>query len=423
MTTTEQVFAKCAWRLLPLMMLLYFFNFLDRVNVGFAALTMNKDLGFTPVVFGAGAGIFNLGYCLFQVPAALILDRVGARRTVFCILAAWGVISAANALVQSASSFYVVRFLLGVAEAGFFPGMIFYLTLWFPQSYRARLIAGFYSAIPLSFIIGGPLSSIVLELDGFGGLHGWQWLFLLEGLPVLLLGFVVLRLLPDGPASAPWLTEEEKEAISARLTPDETAEQPRLWDALLDPRVLFLGLAYFAWELGFYGLLLWLPQIVQSMGFATFTTGFVVSLPFAASALVMLLWGRSSDRKGERIWHVVLASLAATLGFAVASFAATNYVVLLALSLAAIGMVSFMPPFYSLPPIFLRGTAAAGGIALISAVGRIGAFLGPVIIGALKERSGDYSSGTAALALGQAIAAAIVLLIGRHLVSPAAPAC
>src|SRR5215831_17331373 len=181
MTAGEQVFAKCAWRLLPLMMVLYFFNFLDRVNVGFAALTMNGDLGFTPVVFGLGGGVLNIGYSLFQVPAALILDRIGARRAVFFILAAWGVISATNAFVQNATEFYAVRFLLGVAEAGFFPGMIFYLTLWFPQSYRARLIAAFYSAIPLSLVIGGPLSSLILQLDGFLGLHGWQWLFLLEG--------------------------------------------------------------------------------------------------------------------------------------------------------------------------------------------------------------------------------------------------
>jgi len=415
MTAAEQVFAKCAWRLLPLMMVLYFFNFLDRVNVGFAALTMNRDLGFTPVVFGFGGGVLNLGYSLFQVPAALILNRFGARRTVFCILAAWGVISAANAFVQSAAGFYAVRFLLGVAEAGFFPGMIFYLTLWFPQTYRARLIAGFYSAIPLSFIIGGPLSSVVLELDGVGGLHGWQWLFLLEGLPVLLLGFVVLRLLPDGPASAPWLTRDEKDTISARLASEETARQPSLSSALLDPRVLALGLAYFGWELGFYGLLLWLPQIVRAMGFANFTTGFVVALPFAASVLAMLFWARLSDRRGERIRHVALASFAAALGFAVASLGAADLVVLFALSLAAIGMVSFMPPFYSLPSTFLSGTAAAGGIALISAIGRIGAFLGPVLIGALKERSGDYSSGMAVLACGQLIAALVVLALGRTL--------
>jgi ACS family tartrate transporter-like MFS transporter len=415
MTSAERVFAKCAWRLLPLMMILYFFNFLDRVNVGFAALTMNRDLGFTPIVFGFGGGVLNVGYSLFQVPATLVLDRVGARRTVFFILVAWGLISAANAFVRTPSEFYAVRFLLGAAEAGFFPGMIFYLTLWFPQSYRARLIAVFYSAIPLSFIIGGPLSSTILRLDGLAGLHGWQWLFLLEALPVLLLGFVVLRFLPDGPHSASWLSQEEKQAIVLRLASEETAEQPRVWEALSDPRVLLLGLAYFGWELGFYGLLLWLPQIVQAMGFSTFTTGFIVALPFLASAVVMLLWGRSSDRRGERIWHVVLASLAAAAGFAIASFSASILVVLLSLSFAAIGMVSFMPPFYSLPSSFLSGTAAAGGIALVSAIGRIGAFLGPFMIGALKERSGDYSSGMALLAAGQLVAALIVISLGRAL--------
>ncbi|HYM18180.1 MAG TPA: MFS transporter [Micropepsaceae bacterium] len=413
--TAEQVFAKCAWRLLPLMMILYFFNFLDRVNVGFAALTMNRDLGFTPVVFGLGGGVLNIGYSLFQVPAALILDRLGARRIVFFILAAWGVISAANAFIQSAAEFYAVRFLLGLAEAGFFPGMIFYLTLWFPQSYRARLIAVFYSAIPLSFVIGGPLSGFILELDGFRGLHGWQWLFLLEGLPVLLLGFVVLGFLPDRPSAAPWLSEKEKTIVANRLGTEKPDEQPSLSDALVDSRVLMLGLAYFGWELGFYGLLLWLPQIVQAMGFGNLATGFVVALPFLASVLAMLLWSRSSDKKGERVWHVVLASLAAAAGFAIASLGAVNPAVLLALSLAAIGMVSFMPPFYSLPSTFLHGTSAAGGIALISAIGRVGAFLGPTLIGALKERSGDYASGMAMLAGGQLIAALIVLALGRTL--------
>src|SRR5689334_21066134 len=288
--TERQLLAKCAWRLIPVMALLYLVNYIDRVNAGFAALTMNKDLGFSPSIFGFGAGIFFAGYLLFQIPSNIVLERIGARVAVCFIMAAWGTISAATAFIHTPSDFYVVRFLLGVAEAGFFPGMIFYLTLWFPQAYRARLIAGFYSAIPLSFIIGGPLSSIVLELDGIGGLQGWQWLFLLEGLPVLLLGFVVLRLLPDGPTSAAWLTEEEKAAISARLASEQPATRPRLSDALLDPRVLLLGLAYFGWELGFYGLLLWLPQIVQAMGFATFTTGFVVALPFIASVLAMLIW-------------------------------------------------------------------------------------------------------------------------------------
>jgi ACS family tartrate transporter-like MFS transporter len=415
MTSQEQVFAKCAWHLLPLMMLLYFFNFLDRVNVGFAALTMNQDLGFSPSVFGFGGGVLNIGYCLFQVPAALLLDRFGARRTVFCILAAWGVISAANAFVQNALEFSIARLLLGVAEAGFFPGMIFYLTLWFPQAYRARLIAGFYSAIPFSFIVGGPLSSAILELDGFGGLHGWQWLFLIEGLPVPALGLLVLRYLPDRPASARWLTADEKQVISARLAAEQVEEEPRLSSALLDSRVLLLGLAYFGWELGFYGLLLWLPQIVRAMGFANLTTGFVVAVPFAASVVAMLLWSRSSDKKGERIRHVAVASLAAALGFGVASTGAPDAIVLLALSLAAIGMVSFMPPFYSLPSTFLQGKAAAGGIALVSAIGRAGAFLGPFLIGALKEESGDYSSGMVLLAIGQFGAVLIVLALGRGL--------
>ncbi|HWU54100.1 MAG TPA: MFS transporter, partial [Rhizomicrobium sp.] len=292
----DRVFATCAWRLIPFMMLLYIVNYLDRVNVGFAALTMNKDLGFSPSVFGFGAGIFFFSYALCQIPSSVMLQRIGAKRAVSCIMAAWGLLSASTALVQGPASFYAVRFLLGVAEAGFFPGMVFYLTLWFPRSYRARFTAMFVAGIPLASIIGGPLSGLILGMDGLGGLHGWQWLFLMEGIPAGLLAFAVLKLLPDGPGSAPWLSIDQKQAIAGQMASDSAQGHRDLWPALRDPRVLALGLVGFGNGAALYGIQLWLPQMIKTMGFSNLGTGLVIALPYAAGMAAMILWGRSSDR-------------------------------------------------------------------------------------------------------------------------------
>jgi ACS family tartrate transporter-like MFS transporter len=421
MTDKDQVFAKCAWRLIPFIVLLYVINYLDRVNVGFAALTMNREIGLTPEMYGFGAGLFFVGYMVFQVPSVLILERFGARRTVFWILITWGAISAGNALVQGETSFYLVRFLLGVAEAGFFPGMIFYLTLWFPPAFRARVNAYFYSGIPLAFVLGGPLSSLILEMDGIAGLRGWQWLFIVEGLPACFLAFAALRLLPDGPRQAKWLTAEEQAIVTSRVAADDKAEQRSLWPALLDPRVIALGMAYAGWQFGFYGLGLWLPQIVQSMGFDNFTNGFITALPFLAAIVAMQLWSRSSDARGERIWHVAIAALISAAGFAAASAASvagSPIGVVVALTFAASGLISYMPPFLSLPPTFLGGTAVAAGIGLVSSLGRIGAMLGPFVVGLLREATGDYSAAMVAMAVGQMLAAVIVLTMGRTIKRP-----
>jgi ACS family tartrate transporter-like MFS transporter len=409
----HRVFAKCAWRLIPFMGLLYLANYIDRVNAGFAALTMNKDLGFSPAIFGFGAGIFFIGYLLFQVPANAILGRVGARRWMFCILATWGAISASTAFVQGPASFYALRFLLGVAEAGFFPGMIFYLTLWFPQAYRARFAASFLCAIPLSGIIGGPLSGLILGIDGAAGLHGWQWLFLIEGLPASLLAFAVLKLLPDGPAHAAWLDGAEKNAIAARLAAEDFVGDRDLWRALRDPRLLALALAGFAQGCALYGTTLWLPQIVQAVGFSNLATGFVVALPYVASMGAMILWGRSSDRRGERIWHIALGWLLAALGFLGASLAQSEIIELLALTLAMAGVLAVISPYFALPSSFLRGPAAAGGIALINMIVSLGGFVGPTLIGVLRQETGGYAAGMAALAVGLLVSALIVLAVGR----------
>jgi ACS family tartrate transporter-like MFS transporter len=415
MTEQDYVFTKCAWRLIPSMGLLYLISFIDRTNAGFAAHTMNKDLGFSPTVYGFGAGIFFIGYSLFQVPANMILERIGARRWVFCIMAAWGFLSASNAMIQTAISFYVVRFFLGVAEAGLFPGMLLYLTYWFPRGHLARFTAYFMIALPLSFVVGGPLSSLILGMDGIAGLHGWQWLFMMEGLPAFLLSFAVLRFLPDRPAHASWLTCDEKNKIAARLATEEPSGRPDLWQALLDLRLLALGIGAVASYAGAYGIYLWLPQIVQAMGFSNTATGFVVALCYLAGIPAMILVGRSSSRRGERIWHVAMPCLVAAAGLAVAGFTQSNALVLAALTLALIGNLAAFGPYFSLPPSFLRGTAAAGGIALVGTFGNVGAFLGPVLTGVLLQGSGDYRFGFVADAVEYAIAALIVIAVGRAL--------
>ncbi len=415
MAEQDQVFTKCAWRLIPFMGLLYLVNYIDRTNAGFAALTMNKDLGFSSVVFGFGAGIFFIGYSLFQVPANVLLERIGARRWIFSIMAAWGFLAAANALVQTPISFYVVRFFLGVAEAGFTPGMFLYLTYWFPRGYLARVTAQFLVALPLSFVVGGPLSSFILGMDGMTGLHGWQWLFLMEGLPAFLLAFAVLKFLPDGPPHASWLTNAEKETIAGRLAAEKPAGRPDFWPALRDPRIIALGIANFAFSVAAYGIYLWLPQIVRAMGFSNTATGFVVASCFVAAIPAMILCGRSSSRRGERIWHVALPWLLTASCLAVASLAHSNAIMLAALVIGLAANFAAFGAFFSLPSTFLRGTAAAGGLGLFCTFGNFGGFFGPALTGVLVQGSGSYRTGFAADAIGFAVAALIVIAVGRAL--------
>jgi ACS family tartrate transporter-like MFS transporter len=412
--TDDAVFAKCAWRLIPFIFVLYLVNFIDRVNVGFAALTMKGDLGFSDSVYGLGAGIFFAGYSLFQVPANLILERLGARRWVFCILLAWGAVSASNALVTSATSFYVVRTLLGIAEAGFFPGMVLYLTYWFPKSYRARLVALFMVAIPFANVVGGPISSLILGMEGIGGLHGWQWLFLIEGLPSCALAFAVLAWLPSGPKEANWLTDDEKRIIAMRLKAEDSSRHTAFLPALLDYRLYALGIVYLGYAISYYGVQLWLPQIVQAMGFSNLATGFMVAIPFAIAMIAMVLWGRSSDSSGERVWHVALPTLAAGACLLVASVTLSNVVVFVALSVVLVSLMCFQGPFWVLPPYLLGGTAAAAGIAFINTIGTgAGGFLGPALMGVLKQSTGGYATAMAVLAIGPLVSAAIVLALGR----------
>ncbi len=413
-------FRKVARRLIPLMMVLYLVSFLDRVNVGFAALTMNADLDFSPAVYGFGASIFFLGYFLFEVPSNLIMEKVGARLWICRIMVTWGLLSAATAFVTGPTSFYVVRFLLGVAEAGFLPGMILYLGYWFPLAIRGRTIALFMAAVPIASAVGAPLSGMVLQTHGFLGLAGWQWLFLIEGIPACLLGIVVLIFLPDGPQQARWLSGAEKQAIAARLAADAATGDPStrhaMGPALRDPRVIGLGLIYFGLVMGLYGVGLWLPQMVQARGYAPGAIGWILVLPYALSAVAMLAWGRHSDRTGERVWHVAGPLLLGGVGLVASIHAGSDLLALGAITVASMGIYATLGPFWTLPPLFLRGTAAAAGIALINAIGNLGGVAGPYVVGLLRQASGGYGSGLEVLALALLLAGVLALALGRVLV-------
>ena len=420
----NRVFAKAGWRLIPFMMLLYVCNYLDRVNVGFAALEMNRDLAIGAQAFGMVGGIFFLGYFFFEVPSNVILERVGARMWIFRIMLTWGLVSMATAFVQGVQSLSVLRFLLGVAEAGFFPGIIFYLGLWFPAAMRARYVGLFLCSISLANIIGAPLSGLILGMDGIAGLRGWQWLFLLEGLPSLVLAFSVLVWLPNGPGDARWLDADERAIIAARLAAEPAHVHLSLWPMLRDPRVWALAIPDFGIVLSTYGLGLWLPQIVKGMGFSNLGTGFVVAAVYVLSSVVSILWCLSSDRANERIRHVALAALIGASGLMVAALTTGSIVCVFALAVGMAGTLAAISVFWALPSGFLGSTAAAGGIALINSLANLGGFAGPYLMGGLKAWSGGYALGLGALGAGLVMSAATIFLVGQTLgvrvqVSPA----
>jgi ACS family tartrate transporter-like MFS transporter len=408
--------ARVTRRLIPFLLLLYILNFLDRVNVGFAALEMNRDLGFGPAVYGFGAGVFFLGYCLFEVPSNLVLYRTGARLWIARIMLTWGLAASAMMLVRTPGSFYLLRFLLGVAEAGFFPGIIYYLTHWYPARERARAYAWFLSAIPVCGVIGGPLSGALLGLDGRLGLRGWQWLFLLEGIPSVLVGILVLWLLPERPRDAHWLSPADCAWLEERLE-REAAERvvpqgESLRRTLANPLVWWLGLSYFLLLVALYGFALWLPQLVKASGsFGNFEVGVITAIPYAVAAVGMVLVGLRSDRTGERYLHLALPALAGALGFLATARAGDTVWLVAALSLVAFGVLGWLGPFWALPTAFLREQGAAGGIALINSMGAVGGFVGPYLIGEIRERSGGFAPGLVFLGACMAAAAVVVLAL------------
>lgn len=422
-----RVLRKITRRIVPFIMILYFVAFLDRVNIGFASLEMNGDLGLSPSVFGFGAGLFFIGYFLFEVPSNLILHKVGARIWIARVMLTWGLISGAMAFVQGATSFYILRFLLGVAEAGFFPGIILYLSYWFPARHRAAATAVFMAAAPVSVALGSPVSGALLQMHGMLGMRGWQWMFLMEAVPAIVLGIVVLFYLTDRPAKAKWLDDEEREWLvdemarerAAQPAADKASHNPL--KALVDPRILALSLVYFGTSAGLYTLGIWSPQIIKEFGLSSLATGFVNAIPAIFAVAAMVLWARHSDRTGERTWHVVLACLFAAIGLAFAGSATTVVAVVIALCVVNIGVSASKPPLWSMPTMFLSGSSAAAGIATINSIGNLGGFVGPTLIGWIKERTGSFEGGLYFVAASLVFSALLTWVIARTSRRTAAP--
>ncbi|MBV8651427.1 MAG: MFS transporter [Alphaproteobacteria bacterium] len=417
MDERPDIIAKTAKRLLPILMVCYFAAFLDRVNIGFASLTMNKDLGFSASEFGFGAGIFFLGYVLCELPSNLLLVRFGARRWIARILITWGLLSAATAFVWNPLSFYTVRVLLGAAEAGFFPGMIFFMTLWFPRAHRARMFGTFNIAVPLSSMIGAPISGLVVEyLNGAGGLAGWQWMFIIEALPAVIMGLVVLAVLPDTPREASFLAEGEKSWLSARLAAEraaqEKAERFSVGRALVDPRVLLMCLIAVGLVMGTTGIAIWMPQFIKAFGLTNLQTGFVTAIPAAFMAAAMIVVGRSADRTGERVWHAAGPFLVSAAGFVLAALTDAPLLGLVGLTIGAAGIGGASPNIWIFPTTLLTGAAAAAGIALINSVGSTGGFFGPTIIGWVRDQTGGFSGALLVLAAAMAVTALAILVLG-----------
>jgi ACS family tartrate transporter-like MFS transporter len=394
---------RVTWRLLPFLLLLYIISWLDRVNVGFAKLQMNSDLGMSDTAYGFGAGVFFLAYAACEIPSNLALVRFGARRWIARIMITWGLISAGMMFVQGEKSFYVMRLLLGAAEAGFLPGIVYYLSQWFPRPERAKAVSWFMIGIPLSIVFGGPLSGWLLGFEGHLGLHGWQWMFLLEGLPAVVLGFVVLGYLTEKPADAKWLTAAQREWLGRTMKAEHVAAQARqrvsVREVLQHPTVWLLAIIMFCCQTGSYGLTLWVPTIVKGLsGFTNVEVGLISALPYIAAAAGMVLIGRSSDRTGERFMHVAVPTAIGAVGFVFTAILKSPIPAMIALTVAAVGDYGTRGPFWALPGKFLTGSAAAAGIALINAMGAVGGFIGPYAVGYLKDTSGNFESGLFLLA-------------------------
>ena len=409
---------KITWRLVPFLIVCYFIAYLDRVNVGFAKTTMIKDLGLTEAAFGGAAGIFFIAYFFFEVPSNLALDRFGARVWIARIMFTWGLISGAQAFVTSELSFNVVRLLLGIAEAGFFPGIIFFLTLWFPSAYRARIVGMFIVAIPVSTIIGSPISGFILNMEGSAGLHGWQWMYIIEAVPALLMTFAVLYYLTDRPAEAAWLEADEKQWLRTRLDSERANRESMVkmnWlQSMLNPRVIALGFVYMALNVPQYGLSFFLPGIVKAFGVGNVQAGFITAVPYVVGAVGMLLWSRHSDRTGERKWHVVIPFVAMVVGLGLAAAVSDPTLKIAVLCIAGFGFFSILPVFWTLPTAFLSGTGAAAGIAAVNSIGNLGGYFGPKMFGLLKDWTQADTASLIFLASSAVIGAVIVLMLGHN---------
>lgn len=416
------VYRKVTWRLLPFLMLCYVVAYLDRVNVGFAKLQMLTDLKFSETVYGFGAGVFFLGYFLFEVPSNVILHRVGARIWIARIMITWAIISGAFMFVSSPTTFYIMRFLLGMAEAGFFPGIILYLTYWYPAARRARMVAIFMAAIPVSGVIGGPLSGWVMEsFAGRNGWTGWQWMFLIEAIPAVVMGIAVLLYLDNGIRAAKWLNEDEKRLLEQRIVEDgkDKVDHASLGAIFADRRLWLMALIYFCCVMGQYGLTFWMPTLVKSAGISgVFNIGMFTAIPYSVAVVAMIFFGRSADKYRERRWHLVVPMLLGAVGLVGSALAGGSTGIAVAfLALAAAGVLTSSPLFWSLPTAFLSGTSAAAGIAAINSVGNLAGFASPYLIGWLKDLTHNTNLGMYVLAAVLVAGAVVVLTVPARLVN------
>jgi MFS transporter, ACS family, tartrate transporter len=434
-TLETNTIAKVSSRLVPFLIVCYFVAYLDRVNVGFAALTMNEDLGLSQTAFGFGAGIFFIAYFIFEVPSNLLLERFGARKWIARIMLSWGILSGLMAFIPNIGrasglgnehTFYLIRVLLGAAEAGFFPGIIFYLTLWFPAAYRARIVGYFMAAIPLSTVIGAPISGMLLYLHGGLGLAGWQWLFILEAIPAIILSVIVFFYLTDRPADATWLAADERDWLTERLGLErgqrEAVREYTVGQVLINPRVIGLSLVYFGAVATNYGLGFFLPQIVKTFGLNTFLTTVVSAAPYAVGTVAMVWWARRSDRVAERRHHTAIPLFIAAAGIAASTVLDDPTLKMIAFCVAGFGIFACLPVFWTLPTAFLSGAACAAGVAVVNSIGNLAGFVGPFAMGWIKDHTGSYTGGLLLLAGLGIIAMGTVLTLGHDDTLERAPA-
>ncbi|MEO8006161.1 MAG: MFS transporter [Betaproteobacteria bacterium] len=414
----RRTMAKVSWRLLPLVVVAYLIAYIDRTNIAVAALTMNKDLGISTSVYGIGAGIFFIGYAVFEIPSNMILEKVGARIWIARIMITWGIVSGLMATASGPTSFIVLRFLLGVAEAGFFPGMILYFTYWYPAAYRGRVISTLFIAVPVANAVSSVISGAILSMDGIWGLHGWQWVFIIEAVPAVLLAGVVLAYMTDRPAVAHWLAADEKEWLESELAAERRAVEAKgkltIWQVMSDPRVLAISGIYFFSATANYGITFFLPQIVKSVGVqSNFTIGLLSAIPYVVGVFGLLAFGYSSDRMSERRRHLICAAIIGGIGFFIAGWIGNSYWALVGMSIATIGTYGCRPTMWPMPSQFLTGAAAAVGIAFINSIGNLGGYVGPFVVGWIKDSTKSFELAVFFLA-ACSFASALIAFVARR---------
>ena len=414
-TLERSTMRKVYLRLLPFAVLSYVLAYIDRINVSFAGLTMRGDLGMSAGTFGFAVGLFYWGYFIFEVPSNVILEKVGARIWIARIMITWGILAGLTAAVTGSTSFAIVRFLLGVAEAGFFPGIILYFTYWFPSYHHARIVSGFLVGLPVAVAIGAPISTGLLGLDGLFGLRGWQVMYIAEAIPTVVIGVITFFVLTDRPEQAKFLTAEERNwlvtTIAAERRATEAIRKFTMWQALYNPKVLLLALNYIGIVTASLGMLIFIPQMIKSLGdYSNMTVGWLTMIPYTCGGIAMVVWGRISDRMNERRWNLFIGCVFSTAGLVIAGMTMGTWWALVGMSIAAMGFYGSKGPFFAMPPMFLSGAGLAAGIAWINSIGNLGGFFGPWYVGVMKDLTGNYAGGLYGLALLGLIAAVVCAL-------------